>query len=92
MLIAGIGIANTLLSLLTRKTLRLQYKKQLEFFQEYKTIYYIQLSILLVFVSIFAYGLSFLHTNHDGFIGWSRIEYYAKFSVINFTKIFWLVC
>ena len=76
--------------LLTRKTLQLQYKKQLDFFGNIKTIYYIQLSILLVFVSIFAYGLSFLLIPIiDEFVSDGLgLNIEAKFSIINFTKIF----
>ena len=75
--------------LLTRKTLYLQ--KAIGIFSgNIKTIYYIQLSILLVFVSIFSYGLSFLLIPIiDEFVSDGLgLNIDAKFSIINFTKIF----
>ena len=88
MLIAGIGIANTLLSFINQKTLQLQYKKQLNFSGNIKTIYYIQLSILLIFVSVLLMVKFFTYTNHYEFISDGLGLNITKFSIINFTKIF----
>ena len=61
MLIAGIGIANTLLSFINQSNMSIAVKKALGFFSlNIKTIYYLQLLILLTFVSITSYALSFL--------------------------------
>ena len=61
MLIAGIGIANTLLSFINQSNMSIAVKKALGFFSlNIKTIYYLQLLILLIFVSIASYALSFL--------------------------------
>src|SRR6056300_512759 len=50
MLIAGIGIANTLLSFLNQSNMSIAVKKALGFFSlNIKTIYYVQLLILLTF-------------------------------------------
>ena len=91
MLIAGIGIANTLLSFINQKNSSIAVQKAIGIFSgNIKTIYYIQLSILLVFVSIFAYGLSFLLIPIiDEFVSDGLgLNIDAKFSIINFTKIF----
>ncbi|MDA7783199.1 ABC transporter permease [Candidatus Pelagibacter sp.] len=61
MLIAGIGIANTLLSFINQSNMSIAVKKALGFFSlNIKTIYYLQLLILLTFVSITSYALSFV--------------------------------
>ena len=61
MLIAGIGIANTLLSFINQSNMSIAVKKALGFFSlNIKTIYYSQLLILLIFASIISYALSFL--------------------------------
>ena len=91
MLIAGIGIANTLLSFINQKNSSIAVQKAIGIFSgNIKTIYYIQLSILLVFVSVFAYGLSFLLIPIiDEFVSDGLgLNIDAKFSIINFTKIF----
>ena len=91
MLIAGIGIANTLLSFINQKNSSIAVQKAIGIFSgNIKTIYYIQLSILLIFVSVFAYGLSFLLIPIiDEFISDGLgLNIDAKFSIINFTKIF----
>ena len=91
MLIAGIGIANTLLSFINQKNSSIAVQKAIGIFSgNIKTIYYIQLSILLIFVSVFAYGLSFLLIPIiDEFVSDGLgLNIDAKFSIINFTKIF----
>ena len=89
MLIAGIGIANTLLSFINQKNSSIAVQKAIGIFSgNIKTIYYIQLSILLIFVSVFAYGLSFLLIPIiDEFVSDGLgLNIDAKFSIINFTK------
>ena len=91
MLIAGIGIANTLLSFINQKNSSIAVQKAIGIFSgNIKTIYYIQLSIILIFVSIFAYSSSFLLIPIiDGFVSDGLgLNIQAKFSIINFTKIF----
>ncbi len=61
MLIAGIGIANTLLSFINQKNSSIAVQKAIGVFSgNIKTIYYLQLAILLVLITIFSYGLSFI--------------------------------
>jgi putative ABC transport system permease protein len=49
MLIAGIGIANTLLSFINQNNMSIAVRKALGvLFWRYKTIYYLQLLILLI--------------------------------------------
>ena len=91
MLIAGIGIANTLLSFINQKNSSIAVQKAIGIFSgNIKLIYYIQLSFLLVLISIIAYGLSFiLIPLVDGLTSESLgLNIQAKFSLINYTKIF----
>ncbi len=61
MLIAGIGIANTLLSFINQKNSSIAVQKAIGIDSvNIKTIYYLQLFIILFFISLIAYGLSFL--------------------------------
>ncbi len=60
MLIAGIGIANTLLSFIYQKNSSIAVQKAIGINSgNIKTIYYLQLLISLIFISLVAYGLSF---------------------------------
>jgi putative ABC transport system permease protein len=91
MLIAGIGIANTLLSFLNQSNMSIAVKKALGFFSlNIKTIYYIQLLILLTFISIAAYGLSFLLVPiADTYLSKGLgLNIKPLFSIFNFIKIF----
>jgi putative ABC transport system permease protein len=61
MLIAGIGIANTLLSFINQNNMSIAVRKAVGFFSlNIKAIYYLQLFILLFLITIVAYSLSFL--------------------------------
>ena len=91
MLIAGIGIANTLLSFLNQSNMSIAVKKALGFFSlNIKTIYYVQLFILLTFISIAAYGLSFLLVPiADTYLSKGLgLNIKPLFSIFNFIKIF----
>ena len=91
MLIAGIGIANTLLSFINQSNMSIAVKKALGFFSlNIKTIYYLQLLILLTFVSIAAYALSFLLVPvADAYLSEGLgLNIKPLFSLINFIKIF----
>src|SRR5210317_1030864 len=91
MLIAGIGIANTLLSFLNQSNMSIAVKKALGFFSlNIKTIYYVQLLILLTFISIAAYGLSFLLVPiADTYLSKGLgLNIKPLFSILNFIKIF----
>ena len=60
MLISGIGIANTLLSFINQKNSSIAVQKAIGINSgNIKTIYYLQLLISLIFISLVAYGLSF---------------------------------
>ena len=91
MLIAGIGIANTLLSFINQSNMSIAVKKALGFFSlNIKTIYYLQLLILLTFVSIAAYALSFLLVPvADAYLSEGLgLNIEPLFSLTNFIKIF----
>ena len=91
MLIAGIGIANTLLSFINQSNMSIAVKKALGFFSlNIKTIYYLQLLILLTFVSIAAYVLSFLLVPiADTYLSEGLgLNIKPLFSLANFIKIF----
>jgi putative ABC transport system permease protein len=91
MLIAGIGIANTLLSFINQSNMSIAIKKALGFFSlNIKTIYYLQLLILLTFVSIAAYTLSFLLVPvADTYLSEGLgLNIKPLFSLSNFIKIF----
>ena len=91
MLIAGIGIANTLLSFINQSNMSIAVKKALGFFSlNIKTIYYLQLLILLTFVSIASYALSFLLVPvADVYLSEGLgLDIKPLFSLTNFIKIF----
>ncbi|MDA9071190.1 ABC transporter permease [Candidatus Pelagibacter sp.] len=91
MLIAGIGVANTLLSFINQSNMSIAVKKALGFFSlDIKTIYYLQLLILLTFVSITAYALSFLLVPvADAYLSEGLgLNIKPLFSLTNFIKIF----
>ena len=91
MLIAGIGIANTLLSFINQNNMSIAVRKAVGFYSEnIKTLYYLQLLILLFIITVISYGASFLIVPiadkylSDGL----GLNVYPKFSLINFIKIF----
>ena len=91
MLIAGIGIANTLLSFINQNNMSIAVQKALGFFSlNIKAIYYLQLLILLLIISIIAYGLSFfLVPIANLYLSQALgLNITAVFSLINFIKIF----
>ena len=91
MLIAGIGIANTLLSFINQSNMSIAVRKALGFFSlKIKTIYYLQLLILLTFVSVASYALSFLLIPvADVYLSEGLgLNIKPLFSLTNFIKIF----
>jgi putative ABC transport system permease protein len=91
MLIAGIGIANTLLSFINQNNMSIAVRKAVGFYSgNIKTLYYIQLFILLLVITTFAYGSSFLIVPivdqylSDGL----GLNVSPVFSILNFIKIF----
>ena len=91
MLIAGIGIANTLLSFINQNNMSIAVRKAVGFYSgNIKTLYYLQLLILLFVVTALAYGSSFLIVPivdqylSDGL----GLNILPLFSFINFIKIF----
>ncbi len=91
MLIAGIGIANTLLSFINQNNMSIAVRKAVGFYSgNIKTLYYLQLLILLFIITVISYGSSFLIVPiadkylSDGL----GLNIYPKFSLINFIKIF----
>ncbi len=91
MLIAGIGIANTLLSFINQNNMSIAVRKAVGFYSgNIKTLYYLQLLILLLIITVISYGSSFLIVPiadkylSDGL----GLNVYPKFSLINFIKIF----
>ena len=91
MLIAGIGIANTLLSFINQNNMSIAVRKAVGFYSgNIKTLYYLQLLILLLVITTFAYGSSFLIVPivdqylSDGL----GLNVSPVFSVFNFIKIF----
>ena len=91
MLIAGIGIANTLLSFINQNNMSIAVRKAVGFYSgNIKTLYYLQLLILLFIITVISYGSSFLIVpiadkySSDGL----GLNVYPKFSLINFIKIF----
>ena len=59
MLIAGIGIANTLLSFINQNNMSIAVRKAVGFYSgNIKTLYYLQLFILLFIITVVAYGSS----------------------------------
>ena len=91
MLIAGIGIANTLMSFLNQNNMSIAVQKALGFPSLHiKAVYYLQLLLLLFCISVAAYLCSFfLIPVADAYLSQGlglRIQ--AVFSWLNFTKIF----
>ena len=91
MLIAGIGIANTLLSFINQNNMSIAVRKAVGFYSgNIKTLYYLQLLILLFIITVISYGSSFLIVPiadkylSDGL----GLNVYPKFSLINFIRIF----
>ena len=91
MLIAGIGIANTLLSFINQNNMSIAVRKAVGFYSgNIKTLYYLQLFILLFVITIISYGSSFLIVPiadkylSDGL----GLNVYPVFSLLNFFKIF----
>ncbi len=91
MLIAGIGIANTLLSFINQNNMSIAVRKAVGFYSgNIKTLYYLQLFILLFIITVISYGSSFLIVPiadkylSDGL----GLNVYPIFSFINFFKIF----
>ncbi len=91
MLIAGIGIANTLLSFINQNNMSIAVRKAVGFYSgNIKTLYYLQLLILLFIITVISYGSSFLIVPiadkylSDGL----GLNVYPKFSLINLIKIF----
>jgi len=90
MLIAGIGIANTLLSFINQNNMSIAIRKAVGFYSgNIKTLYYLQLFILLFIITVVAYGSSFLILPivdkylSDGL----GLNVYPVFSLLNFLKI-----
>ena len=91
MLIAGIGIANTLLSFINQNNMSIAVRKSLGFFSgNIKKLYYLQLFLLLFIITFFAYSCSFLIIPiADKYISTSfGLNINPIFSFINFSKIF----
>ena len=91
MLIAGIGIANTLLSFINQNNMSIAVRKSLGFFSgNIKKLYYLQLFLLLFIITLFAYGCSFLIIPiADKYISTGfGLNINPIFSFINFSKIF----
>ena len=91
MLIAGIGIANTLLSFINQNNMSIAVRKAVGFYSgNIKNLYYLQLLILLLIITTLAYCLSFLIVPivdkylSDGL----GLSVSPVFSIINFLKIF----
>ena len=91
MLIAGIGIANTLLSFINQNNMSIAVRKAVGFYSgNIKTLYYLQLLILLLIITTFAYGSSFLIVPFvDQYLSDGLgLNVSPVFSIINFIKIF----
>ncbi|MDC3117164.1 ABC transporter [Candidatus Pelagibacter sp.] len=91
MLIAGIGISNTFLSFINQNNMSIAVRKAVGFYSgNIKKLYYLQLFILLLIISICAYTASFVTVPiankylSDG-IG---LNIYPAISYVNFIKIF----
>ena len=90
-LIAGIGIANTLLSFINQNNMSIAVRKAVGFHSDnIKNLYYLQLLILLFIITVISYVSSFLIIPvvdkylSDGL----GLNVYPKFSLINFIKIY----
>ena len=91
MLIAGIGIANTLLSFINQNNMSIAVRKAVGFYSgNIKTLYYLQLLILLLVITTFAYGSSFLIVPFvDQYLSDGLgLNVSPVFSFFNFIKIF----
>ena len=91
MLIAGIGIANTLLSFINQNNMSIAVRKAVGFYSgNIKNLYYLQLLILLLIITTFAYCLSFLIVPIvDKYLSNGLgLSVSPVFSIINFLKIF----
>ncbi len=91
MLIAGIGIANTLLSFINQNNMSIAVRKAVGFYSgNIKKLYYFQLFILLFIVTIVAYGSSFLIVPIvDKYLSEGLgLNVYPVFSLSNLLKIF----
>ena len=91
MLIAGIGIANTLLSFINQNNMSIAVRKAVGFYSgNIKTLYYLQLLILLLVITTLAYGSSFLIVPFvDQYLSDGLgLNVSPVFSFFNFIKIF----
>ncbi len=91
MFIAGIGIANTLLSFINQNNLSIAVRKALGFYSgNIKKLYYLQLVILLFIITILAYFSSLLIVPlADKYLSSSfGLKINLFFSFFNFLKIF----
>ena len=91
MLIAGIGIANTLLSFISQNNMSIAVRKAVGFYSgNIKKLYYFQLFILLFIITIVAYGSSFLIVPIvDKYLSEGLgLNVYPVFSLSNLLKIF----
>ena len=91
MLIAGIGIANTLLSFINQNNMSIAVKKSLGFFsKDIKIVYYLQLLILLFLISTAAYSFSFfLVPIVDVYLSAGLgLNIEGSFSILNYFKVF----
>ena len=91
MLIAGIGIANTLLSFINQNNMSIAVKKSLGFFsKDIKIVYYLQLLILLFIISTAAYSFSFfLVPIVDVYLSAGLgLTIEGSFSILNYFKVF----
>ena len=91
MLIAGIGIANTLLSFINQNNMSIAVRKAVGFYSgNIKNLYYLQLLILLLIITTLAYCLSFLIVPIvDKYLSNGLgLSVSPVFSIINFLKIF----
>ena len=91
MLIAGIGVSNTLLSFVNKNNMSIAVKKALGFNSSIiKSIYYVQLFILLIVVCTCAYVSSFFLVPIIGFYLSENLGLNIEpiFSFLNFTRIF----
>ena len=89
--ISAIGIANTLLSFINQNNMSIAVRKAVGFYSgNIKTLYYLQLFILLFVITVISYGSSFLIVPiadkylSDGL----GLNVYPVFSFLNFFKIF----
>ncbi len=91
MLIAGIGVANTLLSFINQNNMSIAVRKAVGFYSgNIKKLYYLQLFILLFIITVVAYLSSFLIVPIvDQYLSNGLgLKIYPVFSLLNFLKIF----